>query len=934
VVTSSVANLVIHFVATGGANPLSPYTSWATAATNIQAAITAAVAGDVVLVTNGVYATGGISMDGVITNVVSVNKAILVQSVSGPTTTFIQGAWDPTATNGPGAVRCAWLTNSAILGGFTLQGGATRGVSGSVYTAQYGGAVFGAATNALVYNCALLANYASAYGGGAYKVTLNYCTLTGNHAVGSGRPGTGFAGQGTAGGAELCNLQNCVVWSNFADQGNGGGVDSCNATNCVFIQNSSYLNGGAANNGTLVNCTISKNTSSGYSSGYGAAVYGATLVNSLVYGNFSRTSYPSTNYASCTLTYCDADPLAAGAGNIDANPQLLTDGIHLASTSPCIGAGTTAVVSGTDIDGQSWNNPPSIGCDEWQPAPVIAVQPALQINNPWEGLTLGTLVAGQAPISYVWSLNGTPLQDDGHHSNSGTANLTVNHFGPGDAGTYQVVVSNSVGVVTSQAATVVIHVVNAAGTSPGAPYSTWATAATNIQDAINVAAAGDIVLVTNGVYASGGAVEAGNLTNRIALTLPITVISANGFAATTIQGAWDPVSTNGPGAVRCAYVGDGAQLIGFTLENGATRATGDLYSGGVLESGGGVWCHSISGIVANCLLTNNCAVYGGGINSGTLNNSLVEFNQASGSGAGAYYANLNNCTVLNNRVNTPNYSAINGAGTYYGIVNNSIVLGNFDNAPFTAGNLPDNFYPPYPMAQYAYTCAAPSQGQSSLVGSGNLNVNPNFLDGYHLATNSPCRGKGNVLYTSGYDLEGQPWASPPSMGCSEVVISNLVGPLSVNLYAYQTNVLVNRGAFYGLTFTGHAATTSVSFGDGRALANAGLSVVHLYTNAGNYTVTYTVYNNDNPAGVSTNALLTVLPLPAPQLQGAVVLTNGFQFQFPGTAGLEYTIQYTTNLAPPVVWNTLTTVPYSSSAMQIITDPAAATGTRFYRVLAQ
>jgi len=922
VVTSSVANLVIHFVATSGGNPISPYTSWATAATNIQSAITAAAAGDVVLVTNGVYATGGISIDGVITNRVSVNKAILVQSVSGPALTLIQGAWDPTSTNGPGAVRCAWLTNSAILGGFTLQGGATR--SGSGLASTEGGGIYASSTNAWAYNCVIAANAAGYIGGGVYKGSLFHCTLAGNQATSYG------------GGADSANLENCLITGNVTVQSYGGGTASCQATNCAYLLNSSTYSGGAAYSGTLVNCTVTENTSSGYSSGYGGAVAGATLANCIVYGNFSRTAYPNTNYNNCTLTYCDSDPLPTGTGNIDVNPQLLADGIHLAATSPCIGAGTATVVSGTDIDSQSWSNPPSIGCDEWQPAPVIAIQPALQINNPWEGLTFSTLVAGLAPITYAWSLNGSPLQDDGHHSNSGTASLTVNHFGPGDAGIYQVVVSNSVGVVTSQVATVVMHVVNAGGISPSAPYATWATAATNIQDAINVAAAGDIVLVTNGVYAAGGAVEAGTLTNRVALTLPITVISANGFATTTIQGTWDPVTTNGPGAVRCAWVGDGAQLIGFTLENGATRAAGDLNPGGVLESGGGVCCHSSSGIVANCLLTNNCAVYGGGINSGTMNNSLVEFNQAYGSGAGAYYANLNNCTVLNNAINTPHASPINGAGTYYGIVNNSIVLNNYDNAPGPVGieAVPDNFYPPYPTAQYAYSCAAPSQGQSSLVGSGNLNVNPSFLDFYHLATNSPCRGKGRALYTSGFDLEGQPWANPPSMGCSEVVVSNLVGPLSVNLLAYQTNVLVNRGAFYGLTYTGRAATTSVSFGDGHALANAGLSVVHIYTNAGNYIVTYTVYNNDNPAGVSTNTLLTVLPLPVPQLQGAVVLTNGFQFQFPGTAGLEYTIQYTTNLAPPVVWNTLTSIFYSSSAMQQITDPATATGTRFYRVLAQ
>ncbi|MEO6183690.1 MAG: hypothetical protein ABIP71_11445, partial [Verrucomicrobiota bacterium] len=72
------------------------------------------------------------------------------------------------------------------------------------------------------------------------------------------------------------------------------------------------------------------------------------------------------------------------------------------------------------------------------------------------------------------------------------------------------------------------------------PFTNWTDAATNIQDAIDASSAGEVVWVTNGVYATGGKVMAGDLTNRIAITKAITVRSVNGPAATIIQGAWDP----------------------------------------------------------------------------------------------------------------------------------------------------------------------------------------------------------------------------------------------------------------------------------------------------------------------------------------------------------------------------------------------------------
>jgi len=149
------------------------------------------------------------------------------------------------------------------------------------------------------------------------------------------------------------------------------------------------------------------------------------------------------------------------------------------------------------------------------------------------------------------------------------------------------------------------------------PYASWSDAATTIQDAIDAASAGDVVWVTNGFYATGGKVTAGDLTNRVALDKAVTVQSVNGPLVTVIQGAWDP-ATNGPLAIRCAWVTNGALLQGFTLQGGATRTVGT----GV-ANGGGVFCTSTGATVANCLILSNAAASGGGAYQATLNNCLI-----------------------------------------------------------------------------------------------------------------------------------------------------------------------------------------------------------------------------------------------------------------------------------------------------------------------
>jgi hypothetical protein len=196
----------VHYVNVNGPNPTSPYLSWSAAARTIQAAVDAATAGDQILLTNGVYQSGGRDVSGT-SNRFVVTNMLLVKSVNGPASTVIDGAAD---------IRRVYLTDSAVLSGFTLTNGASQ---------DFGGGAQGGTLS----NCTLMANNAY-YGGGADLSLLDECTLAWN----------------SGSGVDSCILAHCAMIGNAGD-----GASSSSLNSCVLRSN-----GEGAAYSSLVACVV------------------------------------------------------------------------------------------------------------------------------------------------------------------------------------------------------------------------------------------------------------------------------------------------------------------------------------------------------------------------------------------------------------------------------------------------------------------------------------------------------------------------------------------------------------------------------------------------------------------------------------------------------------------------------------------------------
>ncbi len=220
----------------------------------------------------------------------------------------------------------------------------------------------------------------------------------------------------------------------------------------------------------------------------------------------------------------------------------------------------------------------------------------------------------------------------------------------------------------------------------------WDSPFATVGKAVQEAATGDEVVVSNGVY---------TLSQQIVVDKGITVRSLHGAAVTTLDG------NNATRVIRIAHadavvdgftikrgVGDSAEGYagGNTVGGGVMLQGGSLINASILTNsaywGGGVFFVGSDSVVSNCLVQGNtCTQYGGGLSNrnqtgGRLVNNTIRNNSGWGAGVWMEYATMENNVVAYN-TDPANYSG--GVRQWGGTNRNSLVYRNVANLPAGGG---------------------------------------------------------------------------------------------------------------------------------------------------------------------------------------------------------------------------------------------------------
>jgi len=902
-----------HFVWTNSPTPAVPYTNWDTAAHDIQSAINSATNGDVVLVTNGVYDTGGVLAYGTVTNRVVIDKVITVRSVNGPAATVIRGK----GPLGDGAVRCAFVGTNAVLAGFTLTDGHTT-TNGTWDADQTGGGAWCDGDSAIVSNCVIYSNSAS-YAGGIFMGSAQDSTIYGNLAESGGGAGLGVlcncilssnSVSEYGGGASDATLTNCVVSDNSSS--NGGGVAYCTLVNCTLSGNSAYMGGGSLG-GVLYNCAVYGNAAT-----FGGGTYADKLFNCTVSGNsatnngggvcygeltncivYYNTAGTSNNIYRGKAGYCCTTPDPGGIGNITNEPAFvdyLNGNYLLTSISPCINVGNnTYATNATDLAGKPRiiDGIVDIGAYEFRPTYVHYVwtnspSPATPFTNwltaahdiqsaidaSFDGdtviVTNGTYNAGGLVVCGTMTNRIAVASAIIVSSVTGPAQTIIEGGGPMGDGAIRCAYVGTKSVLNG------FTLMNGATRIPPDPNviaddSSGDSAHANSGTDSSLDSSADwcgggvlcetTAVVTNCVLSNncggcGGGIYGGTLNKSTVLgnSAPMHYCEGGGAAFCTLNNCI--VSSNfvdyGTGGGVCSCVLNNCRLLGNSASNGT--------AGGACSS-----------TLNNCFLSGNSSWDGGAVYNSMLNNCTLSANIGFSRGGGASSSTLNNCMLSGN---TSDY----GGGVYYCTLNNCIIWWN------TASHGP-NYY----AGTLNYCCATPDP-----VGVGNITNEPVFVDyangDYHLSSSSMCINAGNNAYVTGAtDLDGNPriQASVVDMGAYE----SPYAPIDASATFHGS--ITPAGRIGVLVSSNQSFTMSVTPGypPMKDLKIDGVSTVP--------TNSFTFVN------LTSNHTIEAIFWAYPDTNGYRIAgmngcdSNGMVLSWAGTNGWTYNLQKSPSLLPPV-----------------------------------
>ncbi len=565
-----------------------------------------------------------------------------------------------------GGGLCAQGSEGLILENCVFVGCSTGGLGGG----DGGGIALKDSPNAIVSGCSLIGNSSEGYGG-AFRafdsdgLVLRQCQILDNVAY-------------IGGGIRLYHSDNALIERCRVSGNTGrssGGLDVIFSSNlkierCHFSKNHSEVKGAGMSlvgcNSMIENCVVVDNDSFGYAGGI--LLYGSDntqIVNCSIYGNSADVSegggglfsdvqsYDRIDVVNTILWGNSPDQVKIGGGalnlthsciqgptniahvthsnNLTNDPAFYLTDYHLASGSPCIGAGTNGPA--VDIDGEVRAASADIGADEWYDVDSDGIPDWYEIK--FSGSTTGLVGSAdsdgdgltnqeeyEAGLSHNNSdcdgdglLDGDELYGDGTHGD--TDGYETNPFssdsdGDGMPDGYEAVYGfdpwNATDALEDLDADGYLNVYEAlrgetdpldADSIPVAniyvslsglhesPYDTPETAATNLATAIGVATNDyDLIEVADGLYEGTG---------NFNLTFPVNPVilrSANGAENCVID---------------CGNVGRGVSFGGGqdnrTVLSGITIRNGK-------GTGGGIYCQHASPIIRDCIITKCTAEIG------------------------------------------------------------------------------------------------------------------------------------------------------------------------------------------------------------------------------------------------------------------------------------------------------------------------------------